>query len=115
MSAAKDGTVRLLNVHKALAAPRRRPVGTLLARLVHVLALQLPHGEASDVDVELVQAGDAIGVSGELNLELHLILGHGLVTHGARGPDAGAAPRAIRAPGGQLAVYDRISGFLAED
>jgi hypothetical protein len=79
-----------------------------------VLPLQLPDGEAPDVDVEPVQA--RLGaIVGELNLELHLVLGDRLFADGTDSADAGATPRAIRASGGELALLDGFSSFLAED
>ena len=62
------------------------------------------------MDVELVEAG-IVAVSGELNLELQLVLGHGLLAHRASGTDAWPTPGAIRGMGGELTVLDRSSGM----
>jgi hypothetical protein len=64
------------------------------------------------VHVILVEAG-VVAVSGELNLELQLVLGHGLLAHRARGTDAWPSPGAIRGMGGELTVLDRDAGLFS--
>src|SRR2546421_7545002 len=75
-------------------------------------SLQLPRGEAPRVDVVLVQAGRV--VTGELDLELHLLACHGELAHRAWRPDAGASPGAVRVSVGKLAVSNHDADFLAQ-
>jgi hypothetical protein len=76
--------------------------------------LQLPHGEAADVQVDLVQSGHRAVVR-ELDLELQLVPCNGQFAHRARGADACTAPCAIRPAGGELPSSDRCSGCFAEE
>src|SRR5258706_10605344 len=75
-----------------VASVRRR---VALESLRHLVPLKLPRGEAADVDVELVEPR-IVAVAGELDLELHLLLGHGLLAHRARGANARPSPGPIR-------------------
>ncbi len=61
-------------------------------------AFKLPHSEAADVDMELVQSGVA-AVVGELGLQLQLIPLDGLAADRAGGTDTRPAPGTVRSPG----------------
>src|SRR5713101_3874776 len=76
--------------------------------------LQLPHGEAADVQVDIVQSGHRAVVR-ELDRELQLVPCNRQFAHRARGADACTAPCAIRPAGGELPSSDRCSGFFAEE
>jgi len=77
-------------------------------------SLELPGGEASDVDVELVQAG-IVTIAGELNLELHLVSFHRHAAHGTRRPNARPAPCAVRPTTRELAVQDDLTSDSSQD
>jgi hypothetical protein len=79
-----------------------------------VASLELPRGEAPQVNVELVQPG-IVAVMGELNLELELIAAHGPLANGAGSTDARTSPCAIGSLGGHLAGLDRCASLLAEN
>jgi hypothetical protein len=63
--------------------------------------------------VELIQAG-VLAVTGELNLELHLVALHGQVADHTHRTNSGTAPCAIRAPAREFAAFDYCPRFLAE-
>ena len=79
---AREHRVEDAQLSEAGQRARRSPWAVL--RLV---PLKLPCGETSYVDVKPVQSW-IVAVAGELDLELHLVLGHWLVAHGARRADA---------------------------
>jgi hypothetical protein len=93
------------------AAPRVNP--SRAGRLVVVVSLEFPRGEAPQVEVELVQAR-VVAVMRELKLEFELIAAHGLFANDAAGADARASPRAIRSVGRHLAGLDRCTSLLPE-
>jgi hypothetical protein len=76
--------------------------------------LELPGGEAANVNVELVESGFST-VPGELDLELHLVARDRQVTHRAGSANARPAPRTIRATVRKLAVLDGCTGLGAEE
>jgi hypothetical protein len=71
------------------------PGQTVRRWLRRSVPLELPRGEAPDVDVELVEAR-VVAVASELDLELQLILGYGTATDGAFDPDTRTTPSPIR-------------------
>lgn len=75
--------------------------------------LDLPGGEAPDVDVEPVEVRVGV-VSPELNLELHLVSSHGQVTHGTRNAGAWTSPRAVRWAVREFSVSNDCAGYFAE-
>lgn len=75
-------------------------------------SLKLPGCEATDVDVELVEAGTAT-VMGKLNLKFKLRLCHWFPADLTRRTDPGATPGAVRRARGKLAVLDGFSGLFA--
>jgi hypothetical protein len=65
--------------------------------------------------MELVQSGRGAGaITGELNLELHLVRPNGQATHGAWSADAWAAPGAVGSTGRKLPVSNYLSGSFPE-
>ena len=85
-----------------------------VSRYLVRLPLELPRREAPDVDVELVQSG-IVAVTRELNLEFHLIAGHGVPAHRTESTDAGPAPCAVWPTLRKLAITDDSADLLAED
>ena len=85
-----------------------------MSRYLVRLPLELPRREAPDVDVELVQSG-IVAVTRELNLEFHLIAGHGVPAHRTESTDAGPAPCAVWPTLRKLAITDDSADLLAED
>jgi hypothetical protein len=70
--------------------------------------LELPRREAPDVDVELVQPG-VVAVAAELDLELELVAGHGLVADGTCRANTRPAPGAIRSAFRERAALNRCT------
>jgi hypothetical protein len=77
-------------------------------------ALELPRREAADVDMELVEFGRR-AVTGELDLELQLILRDRLAADRAGRPDPRSTPGPVGASIWHLASTDCFSGFCAQD
>src|SRR5437660_7525347 len=77
-------------------------------------ALTLPRGKAGAVDVELVQSG-VVTVSGELSLDLQLILRDGLAAHRAGRTGPRSAPGMVRWSGWQLSSAEHFSGLRAQN
>jgi len=78
------------------------------------VALELPGGGASDVDVELIESR-AVAVAGELHLELHVIFRDDLAANLAARTDPRPAPGTVRSSGRQLSSADYFSGFYTQD
>ncbi len=64
--------------------------------------------------MELVQAG-VVPITGELNLELHLVSSNGDAADLARSADSWSAPGTIRPPTRELSVLDYLASDLAKD
>ena len=77
-------------------------------------SLELPRGEAADMDVELVEAW-VVAVTSELDLELQLVALDGKPTDGTGCADARPAPCTVRRSGRELPRLDAFSGLPAED
>jgi len=113
-------------IHKDAAADARDGSGDQRSRMerggnraagglaAYLRPLELPRREASDVNMELVESG-IVAVARELDLKFHLVVRDGYPADRTGGADAGPSPCAGRGTGGQLAVSDRFSGFLAKD
>jgi hypothetical protein len=79
------------------------------------MSLQLPHSEAQEVQVELVQFRRG-AVMLKLDLELQVVALDSQLAHGAAGTDTVPAPNAIGSPKSwKLPTSDRRAGFLAQD
>src|SRR5436309_933337 len=85
----------------------------LLRQPLHLVPLELPRGEATDVDVELIEPR-IVAITSKLNLELQLTAPDRKITHRTRCIDTWPAPCAIRESGRELPCLDHCSGFLAE-
>ena len=116
MMRAKSVCVAPKSVRSSVAVILFTPTGSLNGHPValHVDSLQLPHGKAPHVDVELVQAGK-VTITRELNLQLQVVASYGLLAHREWSPDAWPAPCAIRPTCRELSGSDCRSGFGSED
>jgi hypothetical protein len=75
--------------------------------------LELPRREAPDVDVERVQPR-VVAVAAELDLDLELVAGRGLVADGAYRANAWPAQGAIRSASRERAALNRFTSLRAE-
>ena len=77
-------------------------------------ALELPHGEAANVQMERIQSGHPADML-KLHLGLAVVMSHKLGAQRTREPDPGAGPGAIRPSGRKRARPDRCLGSFAQD
>jgi hypothetical protein len=82
-------------------------------RLSRSPPFQLPHREAADVEMVLVQAGIGV-IARELDLELQIFLSNWQVTYGTRGADPGTSPRAVGPLVRQFSGANHLAGFLSK-
>jgi hypothetical protein len=76
--------------------------------------LELPGGEAANVNVELIEAG-VVAIVGELDLELHLLLRYTLAANRAFSADAWTAPGAIGSAVRKVATLNGLARLRSEN